>query len=159
DGTSSTTQEKETSVSVSVAADAVTWLEIDCDGVSEVAQTVTGPWQQTFTVEDSITIQAGDTTAVSVVRDGSQVQFESMASGIGTVRIQGTPVKKNSSKDDPSSKGSADGQGEEYEDTEEGTSDEATDWDASGEDYYGDDYSYGYDDGSYYEDESGYGQY
>lgn len=159
DGTSPTTQEKETSVSVSVAADAVTWLEIDCDGVSEVAQTVTGPWQQTFTVEDSITIQAGDTTAVSVVRDGSQVQFESMASGIGTVRIQGTPVKKNSSKDDPSSKGSADGQGEEYEDTEEGASDEATDWDASGEDYYGDDYSYGYDDGSYYEDESGYGQY
>lgn len=161
-------KEKETSVSVSVAADAVTWLEIDCDGVSEVAQTVTGPWQQTFTVEDAITIQAGDTTAVSVVRDGSQVQFESMASGIGTIRIQGTPSKKSTSKDDADAKGdddrrdedsSSSNQGEGYDGSEESSSDEYGDWGAYDEGYYGDDYSYGYDDGSYYEDESGYGQY
>lgn len=97
--TSTTSGEKETSVSVSVADGAVTWLEVECDGESDVAQTVTGPWQKTYTVEDAISIQAGDTTAVSVVQNGRQVQFESMASGIGSVRIQGTKTKTGKSKD------------------------------------------------------------
>ncbi len=88
--TSSVASEKETSVSVSVADGAVTWLEVECDGKSDVAQTITGPWQKTYTVEQAITIQAGDTTAVSVVQNGRQVQFESMASGIGSIRIQGS---------------------------------------------------------------------
>lgn len=76
------------SVSVSVADGAATWLEISCDGKSDVAETVTGPWQRTYVVKESITVQAGDTTSVSVVQDGRQVQFDSMASGIGTIRIQ-----------------------------------------------------------------------
>lgn len=93
-----TSEDKETSVSVSVADGSVTWLEIECDGKSDVAETITGPWQKTYTVEDAITIRAGDTTAVSVVQNGRQVQFDSMASGIGSIRIQGT--KKTTEKTD-----------------------------------------------------------
>lgn len=99
---------EETSVSVSVADGAVTWLEVECDGKSDVAETVTGPWQKTYTVEDSLTVQAGDTTAVSVVQNGRQLQFESMASGIGSIRVQGT--KKTTSSDKKNSE-SADASG------------------------------------------------
>ena len=96
----STTSQRnaQTSVSISVADGAVTWLEIDCDGTSEVAETVTGPWQNTYVVEDSLTVQAGDTTAVSVIQNGRQVQFDSMASGIGTIRIQGTKSNTKSTR-------------------------------------------------------------
>lgn len=98
-----TNTNKETSVSVSVADGSVTWLEVECDGKSDVAETITGPWQKTYTVEDAITIQAGDTTAVSVVQNGRQVQFDSMASGIGSIRIQGTK-KTTETNDDKDSK-------------------------------------------------------
>ncbi len=101
----SSSRNLDTSVSISVADGAVTWLEITCDGKSDVAETITGPWQHTYTVEDSLTVQTGDTTAVTVVQDGRQVQFDSMASGIGTIRIQGSKGTKSSksSKDTSSS--------------------------------------------------------
>lgn len=98
--------EKETSVSVSVADGEVTWLEIECDGKSDVAETITGPWQKTYTVTDSMTIQAGETSSVAVVQNGRQLQFESITAGIGTLRIQGTK-KTNSSSDERSDKNSS----------------------------------------------------
>lgn len=82
-----------TVVEVSVADGSVTWLEIECDGSSKVAETVTGPWDQTYTVTESITIQVGDTTAVTVTKNGKQMQFDSRASGLGTITIQGTKVE------------------------------------------------------------------
>ena len=91
------------SVSVSVTDGSVTWLEVSCDGESDVAQTVTGPWQKTYTVYESMTVQAGDPTVVTVVQDGRQLQFESMASGIGTVRIQGNGRPKEEEEDATSS--------------------------------------------------------
>ncbi|MDO4538244.1 MAG: helix-turn-helix transcriptional regulator [Coriobacteriales bacterium] len=87
---SSASKSQDTSVSISVADGAVTWLEVTVDGKSDVAQTVTGPWQRTYTVEKTLSVQAGDTTAVSVVQNGRQMQFESMASGIGTLVIEGS---------------------------------------------------------------------
>lgn len=88
-------QSPDTNVAVSVTDGSVTWLEIECDGSSKVAETITGPWHKTYTVKESITIQAGDTSAVSVVQDGQQVQFESMASGLGTIRID-VPIAQTS---------------------------------------------------------------
>lgn len=101
------TSSKETSVSVSVADGGVTWLEVACDGKSDVAETVTGPWQKTYTVKDSITIQAGDTTAVSVVQDGRQVQFESMTSGIGSIRIHSNKSTSTTTKESGTDSSSA----------------------------------------------------
>lgn len=146
---------EETSVSVSVADGAVTWLEVECDGKSDVAETVTGPWQKTYTVEDIISIQAGDTTAVSVVQNGRQVQFESMASGIGSVTIKGTKKStgnndRDSKKtDDESSGGSSakTGNASNAADTQESAESNAYDAEGSTADGYGYDDDYGYETG------------
>lgn len=77
-------------VTVSVASGGVTWVEITSDGVSAVAETITGPWEKTFNVLDSITMRVGNTTAVSVTKNGQNVQFDELSSGLGTVTIKGS---------------------------------------------------------------------
>lgn len=90
DEKTTTARASKASVSISVADGAVTWLEIVCDGKSEIAETLTGPWNHTYTVEESLTVQVDNTSAVQVVQDGKQVPFESVDGGIGTIRIQGS---------------------------------------------------------------------
>ena len=82
---------KETVVEVSIASGEYSWLEIVCDGTSVVADDLTGPWSQTFTVYDSISISAGDRSAVTVTENGERVEFSKTASGLGSVTIKGTP--------------------------------------------------------------------
>ena len=53
---------------------------------------MTGPWEQEFTVTDSITIRAANPSKVSVTENGKKVDFTSKASGTGTLTIKGTPV-------------------------------------------------------------------
>lgn len=96
----------EVRVAVRVADGGVTWLEITNGGQSEVAETVTGPWEKTFTVDESMTIQVSDTSAVTVTKNGENVTFDSRASGVGSAVIQG-PAKK--AADDEGGDG-ADGQ-------------------------------------------------
>jgi len=74
----------------------VSWVEIQCDGASKVADTLTGPWSATYKVTDSITIQVSDTDAVQVTKNGETVNFDSRASGIGSVTIAGTPAATTS---------------------------------------------------------------
>ena len=69
------------------------------DGESKIATTVTGPWSETYDVHESITIEVGDTTAVTVTENGTQRQFDSKTSGIGTITIQSTPEAKTTSTD------------------------------------------------------------
>lgn len=78
----------ERTIEVTVADGEVTWLEIEYDGNSDVAETVTGPWNRTYTVRQSISINVNDTTAVTVTEDGKKLEFDSKASGIGTITIQ-----------------------------------------------------------------------
>ena len=80
----------ETTVKVKVDDGAVTWVEIENDGKSEVAQTITGPWERTYTVTKSITIQVGNTSVVHVTKNGENVRFEERSSGVGTLTIAGT---------------------------------------------------------------------
>jgi cytoskeletal protein RodZ len=80
----------ETDVTVSLADGEVSWVEIQCDGTSVVAETMTGPWEQSFVVTDSITIQVDNPSAVTVTENGEKVQFTSKSSGVGTVTIAGT---------------------------------------------------------------------
>lgn len=94
---STSSKSAKTSVSVSVADGAVTWLEIVCDGKSEIAETVTGPWNHTYIVEEDLTVQVDNTSAVQVVQDGRQVPFESVDGGIGAIRIQGSKNSKSNS--------------------------------------------------------------
>lgn len=105
---SDSTKATETVVTISVASGETSWLEITNDGTSEVASTVTGPWEQSYTVTDSITIRAGNPGVVVVTENGTQKSFDSRASGIGSLTIQGTPVATTdaSSKDSTSSSSS-----------------------------------------------------
>ena len=83
---------KETVVEVSVADGEYTWVEVVCDGMSTVADGITGPWSQTYTVYDSITVQVDDASAVTVTENGEPVDFTSRAGGVNTVTIKGTPA-------------------------------------------------------------------
>lgn len=82
----------ETVVEVSVAEGQVSWVEITCDGTSEVADSVTGPWSASYTVRDSITIQVANPDAVTVTNNGEKVALSSRAGGLGAVTIAGTPL-------------------------------------------------------------------
>ena len=117
-----------TEVEVSVASDKVTWVEIINGGKSVVAKTVTGPWSEKFTVTESITVQVGDPTAVSVLKNGEKVPFESKVSGVGTLTIQGTKV--DSAKSDTAEAATAGGQTEKAattnDETQAGQADQTT---------------------------------
>ena len=92
EGDAAAQEPKETIVEVSVASGGYSWVEILCDGVSEVAEGVTGPWSQTFNVHESITVQVADTSVVSVTENGEPTEFTSHAGGVASVTIKGTPV-------------------------------------------------------------------
>ncbi len=76
-------------VKVSVADGQVSWLEIQADGESSIADTVTGPWEQTYDVKTQLIVRAGDISAVSVFVNGEQQQFEMKSSGVGTITVDG----------------------------------------------------------------------
>lgn len=98
----------ETVVEVSVASGDVSWVEIKNDGQSVVAEQVTGPWSQKYTVTESISIQVSNTTAVTVTKNGTPQSFESKASGIGSLTIQGTkPAKSDDQKKEGESEAAA----------------------------------------------------
>lgn len=82
-----TPQPTSLTVEVSVDAGEVSWLEIKNGDKSVVAQTITGPWNQTFTVDSTMTIRANDPDSVHVVSNGKAVNFDSVASGIGTITL------------------------------------------------------------------------
>ncbi|MFC2705762.1 MAG: RodZ domain-containing protein, partial [Olsenella profusa] len=110
------TSTEPTEVEVSVASGGVSWVEIKCDGKSVMAQQVTGPWDQSYTVTQSITIHVSNVSVVTVSKNGETQSFETKASGLGTITIQGTPASTDglgsgtgSSSD--SSKGTSGGSG------------------------------------------------
>ncbi len=88
----------ERTIEVTVADGEVTWLEIEYDGNSDVAETVTGPWNRTYTVRQSISINVNNISAVTVTEGGKKLEFDSKASGIGTITIQ--VAKKGDSTDE-----------------------------------------------------------
>ena len=132
----------ERTIEVTVADGEVTWLEIEYDGRSDIAETVTGPWNRTYTVRQQISINVNDTTAVTVTEDGKKLEFDSKASGIGTITIQVS--KKGASSD--TTDAAADGQqntttGQPTDGTMQGqptgTSQQTTDQTQQGQDAYG----------------------
>ena len=140
---------------VSVANGEVTWLEIECDGVSDVAETVTGPWSQTYTVRKSITINVNDTSAVTVTENGKKLEFDSKASGIGTITIQVSKKGDESETTDDANGQSQDGTNADGTQTQQGqgtnTQQNGTTGDQNQQNGYsnnGNGYSNGYSDGT-----------
>lgn len=97
----------ETIVEVTVADGSFSWLEITCDGTSEIADSVTGPWSASYTVYDSITVQTGTPDSVTVTVNGEPQEFTSKASGIGSLTIKGTPKAEDATTTDASTDGGA----------------------------------------------------
>ncbi|WP_417228807.1 RodZ domain-containing protein [Thermophilibacter sp.] len=98
---------EETVVEVSVESGSVSWVEITCDGTSEVADSVTGPWSQTFTVHESITIQVANPDAVTVTKNGERVELSPRAGGLGSVTIEGTPAPADADNTDEGATGAS----------------------------------------------------
>ena len=109
----------ERTIEVTVADGEVTWLEIEYDGRSDIAETVTGPWNRTYTVRQQISINVNDTTAVTVTEDGKTLEFDSKASGIGTITIQVS--KKGSTNETTDANGATTGE------TQDGAGTQSTD--------------------------------
>ena len=99
-------EDEKTVVSVSVAKGEISWVEIKCDGISEVAEQITGPWKQSYTVTEAISISVNNISAVTVAKNGKTQSFDSKTSGIGSITIKGTKV--SSSEDDEDSDASSD---------------------------------------------------
>ncbi len=133
----------EVNVTVKVADGEVTWVEITKDGSSLVAETVTGPWEESYKVEKSMTIQVGDTSVVTVTNNGQLVRFEERASGVGTVTIQGPHFGEEEpeiSQDEQQGKSGEGQQDGETTDTDQGDTDQGDT--GEGEVVYGDDAGY-----------------
>lgn len=116
--TQSTAPTAPSSVTVQVADGQVSWIEIVMGDVSLVAQTVSGPWEKTFTPTAPMEIQASDAAAVTVTADGKQLSFDAKASGVGVLTI---PGPESAQTTDPPGAGDA---GVDGEYTEDGSSDE-----------------------------------
>ena len=109
-------------VKVTVADGQVSWLEITADGESSIADTITGPWEQTYDVKTQLVVRASDISAVSVFVNGEQRQFEMKSSGVGIITVDGPPqpeVEKNESGEDGGDSGtpeagSTNSDGDEY---------------------------------------------
>ncbi len=86
--TSTTTTPEKTEVVVTVSDNSVSWVEITVDGKSMVAESVTGPWTQTYEPTDTMSIQVGDTSAVTVTKNGVTQAFDTKTSGLGTLTIK-----------------------------------------------------------------------
>lgn len=93
---------KKVEVTVAVAEGGVSWVEITVDGTSAVAETKTGPWSETYTVTDTIKIEASDPSVVTVTENGEKKSFDKKASGVGTLTIQGVPLEETTSDDSES---------------------------------------------------------
>lgn len=83
-------QYTETKVKVSIADGATTWIEITCDGEQKVAESITGAWEQEYTVTQSITIQVVDPSSVTVEKNGAVQSFSSKSAGLSSLTIEGT---------------------------------------------------------------------
>lgn len=97
-----------TVVKVSLAAGEYSWLEITNDGVSEVAEGLTGPWEAEYTVTDTLSVMAGNPGAVTVTNNGANVAFTSKSSGMGQLSVKGT--KPPETTDDGNATGGEGGQ-------------------------------------------------
>lgn len=108
-GDAASDEPEETVVKVSVASGEVSWVEIVCDGVSEVAQNVTGPWSESYTVHDTLTVQADNFSAITVTENGEKREFSSRVGGLGSLTIEGTPLPEDAAADGATASGSSTG--------------------------------------------------
>lgn len=113
---------KPVEVEVSVPDGAAVWVEVKNGDKNEVAQTVTGPWNQKFTVNGELEVRTADPAQVTVTANGQPVSFDTSAAGIGTATVKGPSTDAAAGDGTGSSDGkTADGQGQNGADASPGT--------------------------------------
>ena len=77
-------------LTVSVAPGDSSWVRVLVDGLVAYEGTLPGGEPKSWTVGTSAVIRAGKPTAVTVTRDGSEVEFPPATDGIAEVTLSAT---------------------------------------------------------------------
>ena len=93
----------ETIVTVSVADDAVAYLEVKLDGVSVLGSDQVGPVELEYTVEEQIVITTDSPSDVKVYVNGEKVSYDVKTSGVAKVTIDAGSTDDDDSSDDTDS--------------------------------------------------------
>ncbi len=91
--------EKEVVVVVKVAEGKSAWIDINQGGKNLVAKNITGPWEETFKVDQTLTISTTKPSDVTVERNGKVVEFGKITAGTAKITID-APKPKNDEKAD-----------------------------------------------------------
>lgn len=91
-------ESQKTVVKISVADGESSWLEVRLDGSVVFGNEVPGPWEQEYTVEDSIRITANTPSAVTVTNNGDTVRWDTSTSGVARISIT-APQKTTTTTD------------------------------------------------------------
>lgn len=92
--------DSKTVVKISVADGESSWLEVRVDGTVVFGNEVPGPWEQEYTVEDSIRITANTPSAVTVTNNGDAVRWDTSTSGVARISITAPKKATDSTTDD-----------------------------------------------------------
>ena len=88
----------ETKVKISIAKGKTSWLEIKLDGKSVYGDTVVGPFEQEYTVTQSMEITVDKPADVTITKNGEKVRYDSKSAGVARVTI--TAPQTDDSQDD-----------------------------------------------------------
>ena len=77
----------ETKVKISIAKGKTSWLEIKLDGKSVYGDTVVGPFEQEYTVTQSMEITVDKPADVTITKNGEKVRYDSKSAGVARVTI------------------------------------------------------------------------
>ena len=87
-------EDKEVIVVVKVAEGKSAWIDINQGGKNLVAKSVTGPWEETFKVDQTLTISTTKPGDVVVERNGKPVEFGKVTAGTAKITIDAPKPKK-----------------------------------------------------------------
>ncbi len=92
-------EEKDVVVVVKVADGKSAWIDINQGGKNLVAKSVTGPWEETFKVDQALTISTTKPGDVVVERNGKPVEFGKVTAGTAKITIDAPKPKKEETSD------------------------------------------------------------
>ena len=109
DGEDGDEKPKETVVTISVKEGESSWLEVRLDGQVVYGNEVYGPWEQTYTVTDSLRITANSPGSVTVTQNGESVRWDTSTSGVARISITAEPATTSDEDSDADGDAATDG--------------------------------------------------
>ena len=91
--------QQEAKVTISIAKGKTSWIEVKLDGQYVYSDTPVGPFEQEYTVAQSIEITVDNPADVVIKKNGEKVRYDSKSSGVGRVSITAPKVVTDSDSD------------------------------------------------------------